>query len=150
MHPPCKPAQFHARKVCAVEGANLRTPLAIARRVRYPSPPSKKRARCGLRSALCILFAFRGGFTRPHLCLYMRFRLFISAEIIFSLRSARQVCAVELRTLAHPACYRKKGALSLRFRHKKSRVQTRLFVAEAEGFEPPWACTQTVFKTASL
>ena len=23
-------------------------------------------------------------------------------------------------------------------------------VAEAEGFEPPWACTQTVFKTASL
>ena len=24
------------------------------------------------------------------------------------------------------------------------------FLAEAEGFEPPWACTQTVFKTASL
>ena len=23
-------------------------------------------------------------------------------------------------------------------------------LAEAEGFEPPWACTQTVFKTASL
>ncbi len=23
-------------------------------------------------------------------------------------------------------------------------------MAEAEGFEPPWACTQTVFKTASL
>ena len=26
------------------------------------------------------------------------------------------------------------------------RVQTRLCLAEAEGFEPPWACTQTVFK----
>ncbi len=25
-----------------------------------------------------------------------------------------------------------------------------LFVAQAEGFEPPWAFTQTVFKTASL
>ena len=25
-----------------------------------------------------------------------------------------------------------------------------LLLAEAEGFEPPWACTQTVFKTASL
>ena len=24
------------------------------------------------------------------------------------------------------------------------------FMAEAEGFEPPWALTQTVFKTASL
>ena len=24
------------------------------------------------------------------------------------------------------------------------------YLAEAEGFEPPWACTQTVFKTASL
>ena len=24
------------------------------------------------------------------------------------------------------------------------------FLAEAEGFEPPWAYTQTVFKTASL
>ena len=23
-------------------------------------------------------------------------------------------------------------------------------LAEEEGFEPPWACTQTVFKTASL
>ena len=25
-----------------------------------------------------------------------------------------------------------------------------LHLAEAEGFEPPWACTLTVFKTASL
>ena len=29
-------------------------------------------------------------------------------------------------------------------------VQIRKFLAEEEGFEPPWACTQTVFKTASL
>ncbi len=33
---------------------------------------------------------------------------------------------------------------------KEPRVQTRLPVAEEEGFEPPWAFTQTVFKTASL
>ena len=25
-----------------------------------------------------------------------------------------------------------------------------VLMAEAEGFEPPWVCTQTVFKTASL
>ena len=24
------------------------------------------------------------------------------------------------------------------------------YLAEEEGFEPPWACTQTVFKTAAL
>ena len=29
-------------------------------------------------------------------------------------------------------------------------VRIRLDLAEVEGFEPPWACTQTVFKTASL
>ena len=29
-------------------------------------------------------------------------------------------------------------------------VQIESLLAEAEGFEPPWACTQTVFKTASL
>ncbi len=34
---------------------------------------------------------------------------------------------------------------------KKSRkVQDFFILAEEEGFEPPWACTQTVFKTASL
>ena len=29
-------------------------------------------------------------------------------------------------------------------------LKSGVFLAEAEGFEPPWACTQTVFKTASL
>ena len=33
---------------------------------------------------------------------------------------------------------------------KKHRKGAFLVLAEAEGFEPPWACTQTVFKTASL
>ena len=32
----------------------------------------------------------------------------------------------------------------------KPRVRFRFLLAEAEGFEPPWAFTQTVFKTASL
>ena len=45
-------------------------------------------------------------------------------------------------------------ALFLRLRHnKKMRTLTGSHfsaVAEAKGFEPLWACTQTVFKTASL
>ena len=34
--------------------------------------------------------------------------------------------------------------------NKKPDKICRVFVAEEEGFEPPWAFTQTVFKTASL
>ena len=34
--------------------------------------------------------------------------------------------------------------------NKKPDKFCRVFVAEEEGFEPPWAFTQTVFKTASL
>ena len=33
---------------------------------------------------------------------------------------------------------------------KKRHKSVSLFLAEAEGFEPPWAFTQTVFKTAAL
>ena len=51
--------------------------------------------------------------------------------------------------------------IELKFAHKKQKSleKSRLFLAiffysrylaEREGFEPPWACTQTVFKTASL
>ena len=29
-------------------------------------------------------------------------------------------------------------------------LKSGILLAEAEGFEPLWACTQTVFKTASL
>ena len=39
---------------------------------------------------------------------------------------------------------------SLNTKITEPRVQTRLCLAEAEGFEPPWRCRQTVFKTASL
>ena len=44
------------------------------------------------------------------------------------------------------------GVHALRLRHrKKGPFLEPLFpMAEAEGFEPPWAFTQTVFKTASL
>ena len=42
------------------------------------------------------------------------------------------------------------GVQSLRFRQKKRHKSVPLFLAEAEGFEPPWAFTQTVFKTAAL
>ena len=42
------------------------------------------------------------------------------------------------------------GVQSLRFRHKKATQVGVAFLAEAEGFEPPWAFTQTVFKTAAL
>ena len=95
----------HARQVCAVELRKLAHPACYRKKGALSLASAKQKRACyGLRSALCILFAFRGGFTRPHLCLYERFRLFKSAEIIFSLRSARQVCAVELRKLAHPAC----------------------------------------------
>ena len=39
----------------------------------------------------------------------------------------------------------------IKFRsNKKPDKICRVFVAEEEGFEPPWAFTQTVFKTASL
>ena len=41
------------------------------------------------------------------------------------------------------------GMQSLRFRKKAAQVSA-AFLAEAEGFEPPWAFTQTVFKTAAL
>ena len=50
----------HARQVCA--GANLRTPLAIARKVRYPSASAKQKRACfGLRSALCNYLLFTEG-----------------------------------------------------------------------------------------
>ena len=42
------------------------------------------------------------------------------------------------------------GVQSLRFRQKKRHKSVPLFLAEAEGFEPPWACTQTRFKRAAL
>lgn len=49
------------------------------------------------------------------------------------------------------------AACNRRLHRKPSSVVTKnptnfvgFFVAEEEGFEPPWAFTQTVFKTASL
>ena len=40
--------------------------------------------------------------------------------------------------------------LTFRLRQKQKTPFRVLLVAQAEGFEPPWAFTQTVFKTASL
>ena len=52
--------------------------------------------------------------------------------------------------------YHKNGNLPLFHIEKDTRVGVLyapfacVFVADAEGFEPPWALTLTVFKTASL
>ena len=40
--------------------------------------------------------------------------------------------------------------LSLSSSKKEPSKDDSFLLAESEGFEPPWACTQTVFKTASL
>ena len=81
------------------------------------------------------------------------FFLFISSFVLIPFFSSllflspRQVClSANLRTptrSVRPPFFPKYG--------KSGRFDRFMpYLAEAEGFEPPWACAQTVFKTASL
>ena len=80
------------------DGVPLRAsvPYASAYGVRYPVRSAKKH---NSRSAVVRLIG--DGITRPHLCLYRRFRLFNASLLIYAIRLARQVRSLR-RELAPP------------------------------------------------
>ena len=57
---------------------------------------------------------------------------------------------VALRLKCEPRFATRRWVLHLPTKKGAPREGRSLFVAEGVGFEPTWACTQTVFKTASL
>ena len=77
------------------------------------------------------------GITRSHLCLYMRYRLFKSAEVKLVFRSARQVCALPAQTCA-PFALKRTGKLSRSPDKNRTypRVRIGSLLAERVGFEP--------------
>ena len=54
------------------------------------------------------------------------------------------------RSAREPPIMRRTALPSLFKKNKTSARLVFIFLAQEEGFEPPWAFTQTVFKTASL
>ena len=97
-----------ARQVCALP-AQTCAPFALKRTGKLSHSPDKK----ANLSENSNRFAFGGesDITRSHLCLYMRYRLFKSAEAKLVFRSARQVCALPAQTCA-PFALKRTGKLS--------------------------------------
>ena len=115
-------------------------PFALKRTGMLSPPRPRKKA-----TVKAAFLRGRGdGITRSHLCLYMRFRLFMSAEIISAFRSARQVCADLRHKLAHPLSYTKRVKLSRSSdAQKRTAKMLPFFVVEVTGFEPTTSWSRT-------